>query len=251
MSVFSRSVARVTALACFLISWNALAVPVVPGGFATTEGESNNVIPFTNAFGTGYQQVYDAAGFGGVNGAITSIAFRLDADQPLGYTNTGQVNLSVKLGAAGRSSQNVSTSFAENRGSEPLEVFNGMLSFALTDVPGLGPNPFDLLIAFERPFFFDGMQNLLLELTLLEPLLSTDPLGIPLDAASGPFGRAFSTSVGNLANLTFGLITQFDITPAAVPEPPLVMLFLLGLAMLFPLRQRQVRSGTATCRRVQ
>jgi len=237
MFVSRRRVGRMVALASLLGCWNAWAVPVVPGGFATVEGDGNNVIPFTNDFGSFYQQIYDVGAFAGASGAINSLAFRLDSNQPAGIPVAGRANLSVKLGTSAASSQSVSTVFAANRAGEPVEVFNGVLNFSLLDLPGAGPNPFGLRIDFDRPFFFDGMQNLLLELTLLAPLVVTDPLGIALDAATGPFGRAFDTSFGNLANSGFGLITQFDITPAAVPEPAPIVLFLLGLAFAFPLRR--------------
>lgn len=237
MAVSIRRARRLAALAALLGCWNAWGVPVVPGGFASVEGDSNNVIPFTNDFGSFYQQIYDATAFEGLSGAISSVAFRLDFNQPAGMPIEGRANLSVRLGSSARSSQTVSTSFEANRAAEPVEVFSGVLNFALVDLPGSGPNPFDLRIDFERPFFFDGLQNLLLELTLLEPLVVNDPLGITLDAAGGPFGRAFGTSIGNVANPGFGLITQFDIAPATIPEPAPIMLFLLGLALAVPLVQ--------------
>jgi hypothetical protein len=238
MAVSIRRVRCLAALASLLGCWNAWGVPVVPGGFATVEGDSNNVIPFTNGFGSFYQQIYDAAAFAGASGAISSVAFRLDFDQPAGIPIEGRANLSVRLGSSARSSQTVSTAFEANRAGEPVEVFNGVLNFSLTDLPGSGPNPFDLRIDFERPFFFDGLQNLLLELTLLEPLVVNDPSGITLDAATGPFGRAFDSPIGNLSTPSFGLITQFDIAPASIPEPAPIILFLLGLALVVPLRQQ-------------
>ena len=72
MTILKRYAVPVMVLASWLLSCNAIAVPIVPGGFADTEGESNNVIPFTNAFG-------------GVSGSIDSLAFRLDAEQAAGW----------------------------------------------------------------------------------------------------------------------------------------------------------------------
>ena len=59
------ALALIGALACSSV---ANAIPVTPGGYENVEGASDNCIPFTCRGVTRYQQIYDAAGFGGASG---------------------------------------------------------------------------------------------------------------------------------------------------------------------------------------
>ena len=83
-------------------SSEASAIPVTPGGYENVAGASENCIPFTCRGVTRYQQVYDAAGFGGASGVVGSIAFRLDEidqfqDGPFGTTDNGSFSLHLDL----------------------------------------------------------------------------------------------------------------------------------------------------------
>jgi hypothetical protein len=223
-------------LAVLMYCSQSQAIPIVPGGFAGMEGDTNNTLPFSSLRPGGrYQQIYDAAAFDGISGTIKSIAFRLDdfiQDVPRDILFELQGEVVLRLGTTSKTSRTVSSDFEENIGSAQTVVFNGAFDFEARERAGRGRNPFDLVFVLEQTFFFDGVQNLLLDVTSLR-------LGslLPIDASStGPFGRVFSVMPGSEPTVSppgFGAITLFDIEPGArVPEPSSIALLLVGLGIL-------------------
>lgn len=247
------------AMALVALHPNAFAAAIVPGGYANVTGNSNNCIPFTCIDnGDHYQQVYDAAAFGGATGNIDSIAFRLNSTDvfPSGVpflppTPNDSFNLSlqlqVSLSYTTTTPETVSTTFADNLTTGTQQVFSGTVNWSATQLPGDQLNPFNLAVNFDNPFYFNGQQNLLLDITVLNSDSILSQLGgAPryLDAAFDPaFGRTFGAagSSGGGFNPTYGLITQFDMTPVAVPEPPSVLLMLAAVAACFAIRHKLAR----------
>lgn len=211
----------------------ATASPITPGGYANTEGNDGNSIPFSAGFNVDrYQQVYDAAGFGGASGTVSSVAFRLDgidSHEP-GFTAL-VLDLLVSLSHTAVNSETISTDLGGNIGADATVVFDGLVQWTGTQLPGGGPNPFDLLIDFDDVFVYNGTQNLLLDVTV-RSRSSFDTHYLDADFLTAPFGRAWFFAGGNLGagfNTKLGLVSQFDlVSPANVPEPALSFLLVAG-----------------------
>jgi hypothetical protein len=247
--------------ACGLAS-AANAALITPGGFESTAGDSSNSIPFGSTIGNRYQQVYDASGFGGTDGIVSSVAFRLDeADRiqdlpPPGPTTPNgsfdlTLDLLVTLSHALVDSRTISSDLDGQVGVDATVVFDGIVNWSTTQQPGNGVNAFDLLIDFDDVFAYNGTGNLLLDLTIRNA--STIPTQLAggrwLDAhgfpcGCAPFGRAWSGGSFPGWNASYGLVSQFSIVPptTSVPEPS-TLLLLAGALLAVPLaRARRARA---------
>ncbi len=222
---------------------------VVPGGNAGTEGNQNNLIPFS--FNNNrYQQVYGASAFAGVpaGGAyLTQIAFRPDAEFGAAFASilpSVRIDLAVTMAAV----DGLSTTFASNLTSGSTIVYGGVsgaalaLSSAFTGPAG-GPKAFDIIITFTTPFFYDpALGNLLLDVRNFGGGTTTlfDAQSMLNDSISrvGTFGGGVGSATGNFAD-SLGLVTKFTYAPAAAPENAESALLLgLGAGALFWLRRR-------------
>ena len=132
-------------------------VIVAPNANATTEGNSNNIIPFD--FGTTslrYQQRTSASEFGALSDPsyIEAIAFRRDASSiPWPAFNFNYSSITLGLSTLTSSMTN---NFAANRGSDFTVVYSGSLNVSVPAVTiGSGPNRFNFVISFQTPFLFD------------------------------------------------------------------------------------------------
>jgi hypothetical protein len=182
------------------------AVPVTPGG--TNEGSFNNCVPF--CFGGSYQQLFEASSFEGLSGIVSSIAFRLDSSaQP--FTDVA-LNIEVRLSHTAATATTLSATLADNRGADETLVLSGIRTYSASRA-AVGPNPFDFVLDLDDVFFYNGQDNLLVEITVLDNTLSVSNV---LDARYGLYtARAFGTGRDNV-----GLVAQFDIVPQPVaPEP--------------------------------
>ena len=234
MNYAIRAVLVTGALCGALIGVQAAAVPiVVPNAQAAAEGNDANLGPFFDT-SVRYQQVYSASQFG-ASGPVTisQIAFRPDgADSGASliiFFNSVQIDLSTTT----RTPTTLSTTFADNVGSDNATVFN---SFVFSNFPITGPagGPKDFTVAFNiTPFTYDPSSgNLLLDVRAFE---SGGGISDNLDAQSGgPFtahvdASGIGSSTGDV--FTTGLVTRFEVRPAVqVAEPS--TLPLAAVAML-------------------
>ena len=175
------------------------------------------------------------SGFGGPQ-AITAIEFRtFPGAVPSAFFGSTIVasDIRIQLSTTGRGDEGanqLSTTFADNVGTDVQTVYSGALSLT-TAATGNVPNPFDYSIVLQNPFIYDpSLGNLLLDVLL--PVTATltsnglfgfttfdqvntlnDGIYSVLDINSG----ATATGIGSTA----GAITRFvSEAVVAVPEPP-------------------------------
>ena len=223
------------------------ATIVVPNGSAAVEGEGVSFLPF-NAAGIGlpgfsvrYQQVYAAGQFGGLSGVISEIAFRAEGIGSVPFSTTG-IDVEVRLSHTSAAPGALSSTFADNITSpQTLVLDTSNLSLSSAGLPLV----FDIVVDVDDLFAYDGVSNLLLDITVLNFPITTN-----LDALDG--GDA--TVVALNAAAEFGaiaysaLVTQFTINAMPVPEPGALATFGVALAGL-ALGRRRAPEGSRQARR--
>jgi len=231
------------------ISMSAQAVMVVaPGAAASIEGDTYNVYPFRLEPEAIYQQLYDASLFGGQSGIVEQILFRIDS---LGSPGSSTFDLEVRLSHTSVTPDTMSTTFADNIGTDEMVVLSGVSEVSSgTITPGV--NPFDVVLDINDIFLYNGVDNLLLQITIFESLGGSTPW---LDAVSSSFPggdlmqRLWNFNIddpiipGNDITTGImleprGLVTAFEIS--AVPIPPALYLFGTGLIGLGGMARRKV-----------
>lgn len=235
------------ALFACIISNNAFAAEIVTVTPTNSpSGEAQSPAPFTYSGTTGSrtQQVY-ASSFFGTSESISAIAFRSTPGFRNGATYSN-VNISLSTtGFGDESGTPLSNAFADNIGSDVINVFNGALSFAAPTTDG-----FDYIINLTHAFTYDPTKgNLLLDVTIPFGSLVSGP-GFFLasyDTANRATDGVYSVNsvfdgnaTSGIAN-TAGTITQFtgSTLAAAVPEPATWAMMLAGFGMIgFAARRR-------------
>lgn len=231
-----------TALAVFFAATASTAhatLIVAPGAAAAVEGDSNNCFPFTCG-AQRYQQVYDSSIFGGATGAITEIRFRVED----GYSSfiNQPFDLLVRLSHTTATPATLSTTFASNIGADETTVLSG--NIALSGTGGSGPNPFDIVLDVNDIFTYNGIGNLLLDITMFSGIAGPQFDSVQ-SVGAGLMQRVWSTTgnssatSGNIAG-DIGLVTQFNIGGTnGIPEPTTLALLGFGLAGLAASRRRK------------
>ncbi len=193
----------------------ANAAPILFG----TIGSSGNSYPFgggdTGATSTRYQQVYNAANFPTGLQSITSISFFNSANNAEAY-RTGTYSFYLSTTSAAVNGLNT-VNLNANLGADNQFITSANLSGAM---------PLGTITYTGAPFLYDpSAGNLLLEIvyTGVEP---SPPYRGFFDAMNGSFGSNSSRAhnYGTIFN-SWGLVTQFNVEPAAVPEPISLVVF--------------------------
>jgi hypothetical protein len=231
-------------------------VLVIPGGDASTEGNSSNGLPF-NISGISiaserYQQVYGSSAFPDNLILITGIDFRPDATFGSAFSNTIP-SIQIDLSTTPSAVDALSLTFANNVGVDDVSVFpDGPLSLSSADTgPIGGPEAFDIHIQFTTPFLYDPVSgNLLLDVRVFDGASTTqfDAANSGSDAVSRVYtiGNGVGSATANGAD-SIGLVTQFDFSdPTSVPEPSSALLCGAGLAAALALRRSRRPSGTGS-----
>jgi hypothetical protein len=238
-----RFTSAATALAAALfLSLIAAPAPaqqiVVPGGQSAAEGNTNNAFPFDIAGAANsmrYQQVYGSGAFGtpSVPLLITQIAFRPDTgDSGAPFAST-LANVRINLSTTSRAVDDLSTTFANNVGTNNLTVFSGPLSLSSNDTPAAGGSrAFDIIINLATPFLYDpAAGNLLLDVFNFAGGQTTafDAQNTVGDAVSRVYNNLGGVNATTGTTDSTGLVTRFAV--AVVPESSTLALALPALAM--------------------
>jgi len=157
-----KNVVRSTTLALFTVGSAALG-QVVPGGLEDVSGNSN--INVLNGFHrpSRFQQVYQDPAL--TTGYIQEFRFRQD-EQFGGGASCTLMNVTVVLSSTTVSPDALSLTFADNHGADATTVFSGNLVISSASTTA-DPRPFDYVIRFPVPFYYDagGGKNLLVDIT--------------------------------------------------------------------------------------
>jgi len=219
----------------------ASAAVVVPGENELIEGGSQNNLPFKDYNGR-YQQVYASSEFGSDPLSISAIAFRIN-DLSSGFLDTTFTNMTVNLSTSANTAGSLSSTFADNIGTDAQNVYSGDL--ILSGTGGAGPNPFDVTITFQTAFVYNPAGGDLL-LEIFNPNNISLQEGTAFDAVSDSnvMQRVYdleggvSSESGTTDDLNFGLVTQFE-TTTVVPLPAALPLFGAGLLGLIGISRRK------------
>lgn len=222
---------------------------VAPNAQATVEGDARvNSAPFNTGFAPNrYMQIYAASQFGAFSGGmlISELDFRPDATQLTPFSHTFP-SVSIFLSTTSQTVAGLSSTFANNIGSNNTLVRSGPLTIASANLPGSGTaKQFDIVIPLTTPFFYNpAAGNLLLDIENFNAGNS----GL-IDAVSDAsasltrlvfFDGSATASTGTVQG--FGIVTQFTAAaPARVPAPGTLLLVISGAALFAGAAVRSVR----------
>ena len=191
-------------------------VVVVPNSLATNDGNSSS----TSASGSRsvrWLQIYAASQFGALSGPSFLTKFAYRPDRILDQSGPRSLTLRVYASTTRRSVDELSTTFAENLGTNTTLVFDGTVNLTTGNRPGPGNTQyFDYVFPFTTPFLYDpAAGNLVLDLQI-----EGSGSAVTFDTVSGDpaIGRVFSfgSSTATTGANLFSLVTQFTFEP-----PPL------------------------------
>lgn len=186
---------------------------VMPSGYTTIMGETNNSMPHTWS-NVRYQQVF--AGSDVVDPHIVKLCLRRDnISGGAGGTQT----LTIRMGPTSLDYTNLGSNFDSNYSAPPTEVFSGDVVVPASSGAGT-PVDFDFCIPFTQQYDHTAGSNLIVEVINT----SSSSLFQPRDACDDSVGSlcttarafAFSATAENATLVqTGGLVMKF-----VSPEPP-------------------------------
>ena len=238
--------------------------------FTTTEGnnlgDSNALGTFNNTVFSIYDESLVLAAGINPGDQLTGLAFRVGGGPSNAVPNFTVENYIFDLGHALPSIQanvNLNDNFAANAvGGALTNVHTGSVDFNAADYPNTNPsviagtaNPFGPSIGFDNAFTYEGGDLLLRYTHTLPEALNGSLVTSRGDSISSTFTvpdfgddrvqtffgsgfnddtRRFGTQFGEFS----ATIVQFDVIPAAIPEPSSTAL-LIGLGMIGVVRRRR------------
>ena len=219
-------------------------VIVVPNSLATNDGNTALTAPTGGPSSLREMRIYDAAQFGDLSGPSFLTQFAWRPDTTPGPSGPRTLTLRIYASTTSRSVAGLSTTFAENLGTNNTLVFDGTVNVATGNLPGPGnTRQFDYVFPFTTPFLYDpAAGNLVLDLQIVgsgsaltfDTVLSGDPA----------IGRVFANSSSTATTGTIWAdthVTQFTF----VPEPTVGVSVLFGLGLLIAKRKRPSFSPNA------
>ena len=160
-------------LAALMGAWVApelrAQVIVVPNTLATSDGNSSGTAPAGPA-PVRWLQIHDASQFGALSGPSLLTQFAYRPDKILDQSGPRPWTLRVYASTTRRSVAGLSTTFAENLGTNNTLVFDGTVTVTTRNLPGPGnTRQFDYVVPFTTPFLYDpAAGNLVLSLQIEE-----------------------------------------------------------------------------------
>jgi hypothetical protein len=225
---------------CVTIGLHA-AVVVVPNSLATNDGDGTSTSTAGPA-SVRWLQIHDASQFAALSGPSFLTQFAYRPDTIVGQSGTRSLTLQIYASTTSRSVGGLSTTFAENLGTNNTLVFDGTVYLTTRNLPGPGnTRQFDYVFPFTTPFLYDpAVGNLVLDLQIV-----ATGSAVTFDTVSGDpaIGRvfAFGSSTAATGDIQASHVTQFTFAP--VPEPATVALLGLGAAGFLcrrPARRNQI-----------
>jgi hypothetical protein len=196
-------------------------VVVVPNALATNDGNLSLTTPVGGPTSVRETTIYDAAQFADLSGPSFLTQFAYRPDRILGQSGPRSFTLRIYASTTRRSVAGLSSTFAENRGTNNTLVFDGTVNVTTRNLPGPGnTRQFDVVFPFTTPFLYDpATGNLVLEIQF-----SANGQAITLDAVSGSsvVNKIVNSGSSTATTGAFGFspeVTQFTFEP-----PPLVTL---------------------------
>ena len=187
---------------------------VVPSGYTSVMGETNNSFPHTQK-NLRYQQVF----LGSDLSDPTLVGVCLRRDDLFGGASVTQT-LTIKLGPTSLDYTSLGTGFDANYSATPTEVFSGPVVVPASAGAGT-PADFDFCIPFTQQYVHPAGSNLIVEVVNTS-LTST---GQPRDACAGDAAActtarafAFSATADNAVLVSRGGLVMKFISPE--PPPP-------------------------------
>ena len=204
------------------------AVVVVPNALATNDGNGSGTSNSGPA-SVRWLTIHDASQLGAPSGPSFLTQFAYRPDTILGQSGPRSFNVQIYASTTSRSVAGLSTTFAENLGTNNTLVFGGTVILTTGNLPGPGnTRQFDYVFPFTTPFLYDpAAGNLVLDLKI-----EASGSALTFDTVSGDpaIGRvfAFGSSTATTGDIRASLVTQFTFEP--IPEPATVALLGLGAA---------------------
>jgi hypothetical protein len=167
------------------------------------------------------QVVYGAANFPGGSMTITELRFRRDVNEPA--FNNASANVTVKLSTTTRNPGGLSTTFADNSGSDETTVFNGLWTYSSpTSLPGGTVRPFEIVLPLSTPFTYNpSAGNLLFDIRTTSNTGGnwTDGVnGNHLSRVQSPFDPDSATGASELTGDVIQLVYQTTATLEILPN---------------------------------
>jgi len=197
---------------------------VEPNDRANAEGNSSESDVINTPFFR-MQILFDASQFSflssapGVTNALSRISFRVDGASTGGAASAFDGS-TVSLSITPRTSDNLSSVFADNVGVNRVVVYNGALGFGAGYVEGQSPQPFADSIVIHNPFYYLPAQvNLLLEIKAVSGRAALPGALDAQDVMGDSVSRVYADSINALTGTpdSLGLVTRFDFV--VIPEP--------------------------------
>ena len=193
-------------------------VVVVPNSLATDDG---------NGFGTSttgpasvrWLHIHDASEFGTLSGPsfLTQFAYRPDTIP--GQSGPRSLTLRIYASTTSRTVAGISTTFAENPGTNNTLVFDGKVNVTTGNLPGPGnTRQFDYVFPFTTPFLYNpAAGNLALDLQI-----EANGSALTFDTVLGDpaIGRVFG---GSSSTATTGYIRASHVTQFTFKAPSEVL----------------------------
>jgi hypothetical protein len=207
----------VVLLAAFLGSCAATElraqVIVVPNTLATNDG-NGSATSTAGPASVRWLHIHDASQFGALSGPSFLTQFAYRPDRILGQSGPRSFTVRIYASTTSRSVGGISTTFAENIGTNNTLVFDGTLTVTTANLPGPGnTRQFDYVFPFTTPFLYDpAAGNLVLDLQI-----EANGSAVTFDTVSGDsaIGRVFasSPSTATIGDIRFSHPTQFTFEP--------------------------------------
>ena len=184
-------------------------VIVVPNSLATNDGNGTDT-SIAGPASVRWLHIYDASQFGALSGPSFLTKFADRPDRILGQSGPRSLTLRIYASTTSRSVAGLSTTFAENLGTNNTLVFDGTVNLTTENLPGPGDTrQFDYVFPFTTPFLYDpAAGNLVLDLQI-----AASGSAVTFDTVSGnpAIGRvfAFGSSTATTGELRASHVTQF------------------------------------------